>query len=324
MLVMQRPTVEAIGEATNNQQRFSIGPLEPGFGHTLGNSLRRTLLSSIPGAAITTVRFDDAADPAGSDGMEEAASLGEDVGLNVGILPGPLLGCDVMTEACRELADELDALDEHIAIADILKPAVLDPEWLVRTGPVQRYASPRVRLHREDHGGRVKQSLGPFHPRQDEDVLFPRPKALLRPEEGMLGFEGRRLGQESLRRTPAEPDADIVFFAAGGLWAGASRELAALETLTFPQVRATHGLGARPLAVLSAATSDDPDLAIMQAELAALSSESTYAVVAGADHASIIMERRPARTVAEHILRVVAAARASSTYPQVHAAAPPG
>ena len=60
MLVMQRPTVEALGEESNNQQRFSIGPLEPGFGHTLGNSLRRTLLSSIPGAAITTVRFDDA------------------------------------------------------------------------------------------------------------------------------------------------------------------------------------------------------------------------------------------------------------------------
>ncbi|HMC52363.1 MAG TPA: DNA-directed RNA polymerase subunit alpha, partial [Acidimicrobiales bacterium] len=36
------------------------GPLEPGFGHTLGNSLRRTLLSSIPGAAVTQVRFDDA------------------------------------------------------------------------------------------------------------------------------------------------------------------------------------------------------------------------------------------------------------------------
>ncbi len=60
MLVMQRPTVEALGEESNNQQRFSIGPLEPGFGHTLGNSLRRTLLSSIPGAAVTTVRFDEA------------------------------------------------------------------------------------------------------------------------------------------------------------------------------------------------------------------------------------------------------------------------
>ncbi|MEM9040459.1 MAG: DNA-directed RNA polymerase subunit alpha [Actinomycetota bacterium] len=57
---MQRPTIEAIGEETDNRQRFAVGPLEPGFGHTLGNSLRRTLLSSIPGAAITTVRFDEA------------------------------------------------------------------------------------------------------------------------------------------------------------------------------------------------------------------------------------------------------------------------
>jgi DNA-directed RNA polymerase subunit alpha len=60
MLVMQRPTIEALGEETGNRQRFAVGPLEPGFGHTLGNSLRRTLLSSIPGAAITTVRFDEA------------------------------------------------------------------------------------------------------------------------------------------------------------------------------------------------------------------------------------------------------------------------
>ena len=60
MLVIQRPTVEAIGEEENNRQRFAVSPLEPGFGHTIGNSLRRVLLSSIPGAAITAVRFDDA------------------------------------------------------------------------------------------------------------------------------------------------------------------------------------------------------------------------------------------------------------------------
>ena len=60
MLVIQRPTVEPVGEEESNRQRFAISPLEPGFGHTLGNSLRRTLLSSIPGAAITAVRFDDA------------------------------------------------------------------------------------------------------------------------------------------------------------------------------------------------------------------------------------------------------------------------
>jgi DNA-directed RNA polymerase subunit alpha len=60
MLIIQRPTVDAIGEEENDRQRFAVGPLEPGFGHTLGNSLRRTLLSSIPGAAVTQVRFDDA------------------------------------------------------------------------------------------------------------------------------------------------------------------------------------------------------------------------------------------------------------------------
>ena len=60
MLVIQRPTVEEVGEESNNRQRFAVGPLDPGFGHTLGNSLRRTLLSSIPGAAITTVQFEKA------------------------------------------------------------------------------------------------------------------------------------------------------------------------------------------------------------------------------------------------------------------------
>ena len=60
MLIIQRPTVEALSEEDANRQSFAIGPLEPGFGHTIGNSLRRTLLSAIPGAAVTQVRFDDA------------------------------------------------------------------------------------------------------------------------------------------------------------------------------------------------------------------------------------------------------------------------
>jgi DNA-directed RNA polymerase subunit alpha len=60
MLIIQRPTVETVTEEENNRQQFAVGPLDPGFGHTLGNSLRRTLLSSIPGAAITQVRFDEA------------------------------------------------------------------------------------------------------------------------------------------------------------------------------------------------------------------------------------------------------------------------
>ena len=40
------------------RSRFIIEPLEPGFGYTLGNSMRRTLLSSIPGAAVTSIKIE--------------------------------------------------------------------------------------------------------------------------------------------------------------------------------------------------------------------------------------------------------------------------
>lgn len=59
MLEIKHPTVSGAA-AEGNRQKFVIGPLEPGFGHTVGNALRRTLLSSIPGAAVTHVRFDEA------------------------------------------------------------------------------------------------------------------------------------------------------------------------------------------------------------------------------------------------------------------------
>jgi len=57
VLIVQRPEIheEPIGD---NRSRFIVDPLEPGFGYTLGNTLRRTLLSRIPGAAITSVRID--------------------------------------------------------------------------------------------------------------------------------------------------------------------------------------------------------------------------------------------------------------------------
>ena len=57
MLITQRPTIEEEPVA-DNRSRFVVEPLEPGFGYTLGNTMRRTLLSRIPGAAITSVRID--------------------------------------------------------------------------------------------------------------------------------------------------------------------------------------------------------------------------------------------------------------------------
>ncbi len=57
MFIVARPQISE--ESINPvRSKFVIEPLEPGFGYTLGNSLRRTLLSSIPGAAISSVRIE--------------------------------------------------------------------------------------------------------------------------------------------------------------------------------------------------------------------------------------------------------------------------
>ena len=58
MLIVQRPTVTEQVVAEGDRSTFAIEPLEPGFGYTLGASLRRTLISSIPGAAVTSVRIE--------------------------------------------------------------------------------------------------------------------------------------------------------------------------------------------------------------------------------------------------------------------------
>src|SRR5882672_7433250 len=57
MLIAQRPSLgeEQVGDY---RSKFTIEPLEPGFGYTIGNSIRLTLLSSIPGAAVTSIRVE--------------------------------------------------------------------------------------------------------------------------------------------------------------------------------------------------------------------------------------------------------------------------
>ena len=55
---MVKPKVERVAEA-RNYGKFEISPLERGFGTTIGNALRRVLLSSLEGAAVTSVRITD-------------------------------------------------------------------------------------------------------------------------------------------------------------------------------------------------------------------------------------------------------------------------
>jgi DNA-directed RNA polymerase subunit alpha len=71
LLIVQRPQIEE-QRVNDVRSKFIIEPLEPGFGYTLGNSLRRTLLSSIPGAAIKQVKIDGVLHEFGTiDGVTE-------------------------------------------------------------------------------------------------------------------------------------------------------------------------------------------------------------------------------------------------------------
>ena len=58
ILSFQKPDKVIMLEATDRYGKFEFRPLEPGYGITVGNALRRILLSSLEGFAITTVKIE--------------------------------------------------------------------------------------------------------------------------------------------------------------------------------------------------------------------------------------------------------------------------
>ena len=58
MIEIEKPRIEWVNKDGDNYGRFVVEPLERGYGTTLGNSLRRILLSSLPGAAVTSVKIE--------------------------------------------------------------------------------------------------------------------------------------------------------------------------------------------------------------------------------------------------------------------------
>mgnify|MGYP000750705783 CR=1 FL=1 len=55
---MLKPSAVGVDEINPNRAKITLEPLERGFGHTLGNALRRVLLSSVPGAAVVEVEIE--------------------------------------------------------------------------------------------------------------------------------------------------------------------------------------------------------------------------------------------------------------------------
>ena len=58
MIEIEKPTIEKFVDEDRKYGKFVIEPLERGYGTTLGNAMRRILLSSLPGAAVTSVKID--------------------------------------------------------------------------------------------------------------------------------------------------------------------------------------------------------------------------------------------------------------------------
>ena len=58
MFEFEKPRIEIVEKSDDNKYgRFVIEPLERGYGTTLGNSLRRVMLSSLPGTAVTFIKI---------------------------------------------------------------------------------------------------------------------------------------------------------------------------------------------------------------------------------------------------------------------------
>jgi DNA-directed RNA polymerase subunit alpha len=156
LLIVTRPQIQE-NPVSDVRSKFSIEPLEPGFGYTLGNALRRTLLSSIPGAAISSVRIEGV--------LHEFATIPKvtedvtDVILNLKELvmrsevdepatvylkskgPGEVTAGDISPPAGVEL------LNPDLHIATLAKGGTLEMEMVIERGvgyrPAERNKKPR-------------------------------------------------------------------------------------------------------------------------------------------------------------------------------------
>src|ERR1700681_3653681 len=136
------------------QPRIGIEPFERGFGHTLGNALRRVLLSSLPGAAITEIEIDGVLhEYTAIEGVQEDVV---DVLLNLKSValrmharnsaelrlhkkgPGPVTAGDIQTD------HDVEVVNPEFVIANLTKAGELNMQLKIERGRGYRPAVQRV------------------------------------------------------------------------------------------------------------------------------------------------------------------------------------
>ena len=138
------PTEIQVDDVTPTLSKVTLEPLERGFGHTLGNALRRILLSSMPGAAVTDVAIDGISHEYSTiEGIREDVI---DILLNIKDMPINLIEGDTaevtldVTGPCDVLASSFDVpgnvelVDQDFHVATIVDKVKLKMTLTVKTG----------------------------------------------------------------------------------------------------------------------------------------------------------------------------------------------
>jgi len=149
-----RPRLVEAKTTGGTYSRITIEPLERGFGHTLGNALRRILLSSIPGCAVTEVKIEGVLHEYSTlEGVQEDVI---DILMNLkslslimhdrneAVLSLRKKGPGIVTSADIELNDDVDVIDPSHHIATLSKNSELDMELTVRRGRGYQMAESRL------------------------------------------------------------------------------------------------------------------------------------------------------------------------------------
>lgn len=129
MLEIEKPNIECVEKSSDNKYaKFVMEPLERGFGSTMGNSLRRVLLSCLPGAAVTRVKIDGVLHE-----FSTMEGVSEDVVNMVINLKG--LAVKMHTEEAKTLVLEASG-PKDITAADIAEDSdieILNPDMHIAT-----------------------------------------------------------------------------------------------------------------------------------------------------------------------------------------------
>jgi len=165
------PTDIQVDDISPTLSKVTLEPLERGFGHTLGNALRRILLSSMPGAAVTDVVIDGISHEYSTiEGVREDVI---DILLNIKDMPVKIIEgdsaeivldvkgpCDVLASSF-EVPGNVELVDQDFHVASIIDKVNLKMTLTVKTGRGYEPADLRDEEERIVGGLRVDASYSP-------------------------------------------------------------------------------------------------------------------------------------------------------------------